>query len=169
MKFIEDNEMNTITFNEKALMTIIEQSHTDYDHKTNELQDDNDKLKEKLVGYDHLLRAEGGVTIEKVIDIKKEWMGHKKEIRRLKKENQELEETKEELEETKEELEEKDKENIELQEELEEKDNELEEKDNELKKLSLQKIALKRVINLIKDEIEGLRNTPVLYAEFINP
>jgi len=46
MKFIEDNKMNTITFNEKALMTIIEQSLTDYDHKTNELQDDNDKVEE---------------------------------------------------------------------------------------------------------------------------
>jgi len=119
MEFIKGNEMNTTLYtdNEKALMTIIEQSLTDYDDKTNE----------------------------------------------------ELDETKEELDETKEELEEKDKENIELQEELEEKDKELEEKDKELKKLSLQKIALKRVINLIKDEIEGLRNTPILYAEFINP
>ena len=54
------------------------------------MKKENAELKEKIVGYDHLLRAEGGVTIEKVIDIKKEWMGHKKEIRLLKKENEEL-------------------------------------------------------------------------------
>jgi hypothetical protein len=57
---------------------------------TERLEEEIKKLKETLVGYDHLLRALGGVTIEKVINIKKEQVGHKKEIRELKKENKEL-------------------------------------------------------------------------------
>ena len=45
MKFIKDNEMNTTPYtdNEKALMTIIEQSFTDHD----ELQGDYDKLEDR--------------------------------------------------------------------------------------------------------------------------
>ena len=48
MEFLKGNKMNTTPYtdNEKVLMTIIEQSLTDYDHMKNELQDDNDKVEE---------------------------------------------------------------------------------------------------------------------------
>tara|TARA_R110000737_G_scaffold118629_1_gene151109 strand:- start:92 stop:781 length:690 start_codon:yes stop_codon:yes gene_type:complete len=48
MEFIKGKKMNTTPYTDdvKALMTIIEQGFIDYDDKTNELQDDNDKLEE---------------------------------------------------------------------------------------------------------------------------